>query len=168
MKKTLIIISSIAAIAGGCGRAKKQTGATGGITVEDFVGKWKTEYIHNPDDLTDDLINCRFELHLEKDTTKANSLKGWHCSVVRGGRQMDCVDKGSGEEPSLCGYLQNDTVYLYLVSSFGGEGQAKLYFDKAAQDRSAVIWKLEKYEYENEDFMPDKKILTRKNENEKQ
>ena len=143
MQKSIITLTIIALVASSCGLAKKQTK----ITVENFVGKWKAEYIS--EDPTDDLINYWFELYLEKDTTQENSLKGWHCSAVRGGRQIDCVDKEYGEEPSLHGYLKNDTVYLHFDSSFSGEGEAELYFSESDKNLSNIIWKVSKYKIEH-------------------
>ena len=143
MKKTVIILSAFVFISGSFGQpTKKQTETKN--TVGDFVGRWKTEYIHNSEDLTDDLMNYWFELYLEKDTTKENSLKGWHCAIIRGGRQIDCMEYD--EETNIHGYLKNDTVYLHFINTWDDEVEAKLYFDKSEQNLSYLIWQLDKYE----------------------
>ena len=130
------------------------------VMIEDFVGVWKAEYIMNPADLTEDFINSSFELHLEEDNTTENGLKGWHCSVVRGGRKIDCVEYS--DEPSIRGYLQKDTVYLYFVSSWEIEGDAKLYFGSPVQNRPTLIWELGKVEGKTmEHYMPQTDTLQR-------
>ncbi len=141
MRKITIALGMLAFLAVGCGVLKKiHTGTTNPpvLTIDHFVGEWRSEFILNPEDLTDDFINSSFELRLAKDKIKENALKGWHCSVVRGGRRIDCAE----EEPSLHGYLKNDTVYLHFVSSWDVEGEAKLYLDQSAQNQSTVIWVL--------------------------
>ena len=167
MKKAIIVLIFAAFFVGGCvlipkkqTETARETEATNSrtVTIEDFVGEWKAEYIRNREDLTDNLLNYWFEIRLEKDAAKENSLKGRHCSVVRGGRQMDCVD--DGETHSLYGYLKNNTVYLHFVSAFGGEGEAKLYFGNTAQ---SIIWELVKYEYKIENFIPQNETLRKVN-----
>lgn len=139
MKKIGIIIL-FAYFAVSCGVSRKiQTGTINVpvITIDNFIGEWKYEYI-NPEDPEDNFRHYSFELRLEKDSIE-NALKGWHCSVVRGGWKCDCAD----EEPSLHGCLKNDTVYLHFVSAWMVEGEAKLYF---TQNKSAIVWELGKYE----------------------
>ena len=122
------------------------------ITIKkEFIGIWRSEYIFNPEDLTEDWENSSFELRLEKDDTKENALKGWHCSVVRGGRKIDCVD--NDEEPSIYGYVKNDTAYIHFASAWEVEGKAKLYFNNSAQDQPVLIWdlcKVERIRYDEE------------------
>lgn len=142
-----------------CGAAKRGDS----VTIEDFVGRWFYEFIADPENPEDDMINNSFELWLEKDSTQPNALKGWHFSTVRGGRKIDGVD--CSEPPSLHGYLRGDTVYLHFVSTWQVEGEAKLYFDPAAQDQPTLIWELGAFEStkENKDnrehYMPRQKAL---------
>ena len=160
MKKLIIILIAAAFIASSYGLIMKtQTKTTIGqtVTIEDFIGKWSEEFFSDEDEM----LNSSFELYLEKDSTKKNALKGWHCSIRRGGRRIDCVDAEYGEEPSLHGDLKNDTVYLHFVSSFGGEGEAKLYFDKSAQNLSNIIWKVGKYKTEH--YFPLEETLQKVN-----
>jgi hypothetical protein len=142
MKTTIIILTVLVFITGGCEQAAKKQA----LTIEDFTGKWSYEFLGEIE-----MQNSSFELILKKDSTQDNTLTGWHCSVVRGGRKIDCTDKDSGEEPSLHGFLRGDTVYLHFHSSWKVEGEAKLYFDPAEQDRSALIWELCKFESKMED-----------------
>ena len=156
MKKTVMILSLFAFLAVGYGQ-QTETTSTPTITLENFLGIWKTEYIHNPEDPTDDLINHSFELFLSEDHTKENALKGWHCAVIRGGRQIDCDDYN--EEAPVHGYLKNDTVYLHFVNNWDDEVEAKLYFDKSARNLSSIIWELGRYEPKLRHFFSEKDTL---------
>ncbi len=152
-----------------CAFGMPATAQTKPSSIDRFCGTWSSEFICNEDEM----LNSRFELYLEKDSTKKNAIIGWHCSEVRGGRKIDCFDRHS-EEPSLNGYLKNDTVYLHFVSSWEVEGEAKLYFEKSAQNQVTLIWVLGKFEntsqgYENkgvdtEHYMPFNDTLRRKEE----
>ena len=141
MKKTLFIVSILLLTIAHQGQAAKKRKTT----VEDFAGTWKSERIHNSEDSTENLTFCTFELYLVKDAAGINSLKGWHYMVC-GNKRRDVV--AGYHEPSLRGYLKNDTVYLHFISAFGGEGEAKLYFDNSDQNRANIIWKLDTYEYD--------------------
>lgn len=142
MKNKILVLYILTFLAINCSVSQNRyIGSVNTPTIENFIGIWRSEYIHNPEDLADDLINSSFELRLDKDRTKENSIYGWHCALERGGRKIDYAEH---EESSIHGYLKNDTVYLHFISSWGIEGKAKLYFDNMSKDRSVLIWEVVK------------------------
>jgi len=157
MKKLIIILSAAAIIASGFGLISKKQSKTvisQTVTIEDFIGKWLYENII---DLDADLFNYRFELYLEKDKTKENTLKGWHCVYKRGGRQIDCDDYN--DEAPIHGYLKNDTVFLHFINNWDDAVEAKLYFGKSNQNLSTIIWELVRYEPKLQPFFTEKDTL---------
>ncbi len=120
--------------------------------IANFCGTWSCSFVSQENEMQ----NSTFELLLEIDPTKQNAIKGWHCSVCRGGRRIDCTEKN--EAPSLAGYLEKDTVYISFTSAFGGKGQAKLYLDKSGKQ---LIWKLIKHT--GESYFPDYETLEKDN-----
>ena len=177
MKKTAIILSLFALLAGGCSSNQKTIAKiqpkdltklpSSAITLESFLGGWSREIrldVEIRSDVEDeegviekDVLFSSFELFLEKDGTKENSLKGWHCAIIRGGRQADCDDYD--DDAPVHGYLKNDTVYLHFVNNWDDEVEAKLYFDKSARNLSAIIWELGRYEPKLRHFFAEKDTL---------
>jgi len=109
--------------------------------ISDFVGEWNARYVRDPNNLADDLINYSFDLDLHRSPTAPDSLYGWHCSAVRGGRKIDCVVEEAGNPPSILGRLRGDTLHVSYDSSWTGMGRAKLYFSDRA--RRALVWEMD-------------------------
>ena len=170
MREITIILSVFVLVVVNYGQTtKKQTETTNNITVENFVGKWEVEYFLDVEDRTipDSVIDYtvvlyRLELNLEKDTTVENTLIGWHCALIREGRQIDCSGKEWGDEP-FRGYLKNDTVYVHFINNWDDEVKAKLYFEKPAQNLSYLIWELERYGPKLKNFFNEKDTLQKIN-----
>lgn len=143
----IILLSVIALIA--CSNRKQA------VKIEDFCGVWSSVFIPE-----EEIQSNSFEIRLEKDSIKENTLKGWHCSVIRGGRRIDCVTPD--EIPTITGYLKRDTVYVNTISSFGGNCRAKIYMIGTEKQ---LVWEMIKYSGEH--YLPFKKIMERKdNKNE--
>lgn len=116
--------------------------------IENFVGCWSYKYISEDNDM----LNCSFELNLEIDTLNNEKIIGKHCSIVRGGRKIDCFEKD--DEYSITAHYGNKKLYVDFISSFGGKGKAKIYFDKTNNE---IIWEL--VSYSGEHYLPKNVIL---------
>jgi len=166
MQKPFLILFVLALISGSYTQAtKNQPQTTNDISIEHFVGKWQVEYFLDVEDrtLSDSVIDYtvvlyRLELNFEKDTTVENTLIGWHCALIREGRQIDCSGKEWGDEP-FRGYLKNDTVYVHFINNWDDEVKAKLYFDQSEQNLLQLIWQLDKYEPKLRSFFNEKDTL---------
>ena len=153
MKTKIFLIAVLVIGLSACGNSTSKNKKQAVAGIDRFAGQWSAKFIGD-----DEMQNRTFSLHLEKDDTKENTIKGRHCSIVRGGRRIDCVE--TDEAPSITGTLKNDTVYIQFVSSFGGKGQAKLYFDETGEK---LVWEMG--ESTGENYLPIEDILSKKEEN---
>jgi hypothetical protein len=149
MKRTVIILSVLIFFIVGSTQAKKKQNE---ITIDNFIGTWLNEiYI---DGLEEHLPAYYFKLILEKDSTKENAFKAWHCIWRRGGTQIDC---DNDDEMPIRGKFKNGKVHLHFVNNWDDEVKAKLYFDKS--DLSNLIWELGKYKPKLVHFFDKKDTL---------